>query len=137
MKKLLIIIFSLMCTSVMAAWTQLENRYEAGFVAYADKDKIRNIGLNKVTMPHLLDFQNKEKNSSELTYQSIKEIVEYDCDEEHYRVHATAMYTDSMGIGKIVTTSGYSQEWQPIESDTLEAALWETACNKPRVTKHD
>lgn len=137
MKKLTILVLSLMSANVMAAWTQLEDSHEAGIVAYADKGKIRNIGLNKVTMPLLLDFQNKEKTSSGLTYQSIKQVVEYDCDEEHYRVHATAIYKDAMGSGKIVSTLGYSQQWQPIEANTLEAVLWGTACNKPRVMKHD
>lgn len=137
MKKLTILVLSLMSTNVIAAWTQLENSHESGIVAYADKGKIRNIGLNKVIMPLLLDFQNKEKTSSGLKYQSIKQVVEYDCEEEHYRVHATATYPDTMGRGKIVTSSGYSKQWQPIESNTLEAALWATACNKQRIMKHD
>ncbi|MDZ4140792.1 MAG: hypothetical protein U1C48_02175 [Methylotenera sp.] len=97
MKKLTILVLSLMSASVMAASTQLEDSHEAGIVAYADKGKIRTVGLNKVTMPHVLDFQNKEKTSSSLIYQSIKEVVEYNCDEEHYRVHATAMFAGSMG----------------------------------------
>ncbi len=137
MKKITILVLSLMCTDVMAAWTQLENSHESGIVAYADKSKIRNIGLNKVTMPLLLDLQNREKTSTGLIFQSIKQFVEYDCEEEHYRVHATATYTGTMGHGKIVTSSGYSQQWQPIESNTLEATLWQTACNKQRVMKHD
>lgn len=137
MKKLTILVLSLMCTNVMAAWTQLEDSHESGIIAYADIGKIRNIGLNKVMMPHLLDFQNKETTSSGQIYQSIKQVVEYDCEEEHYRVHATATYTGTMGHGKIVTSSGYSQQWQPIESNTLEATLWQTACNKLRVMKHD
>lgn len=137
MKKLTIIILSLLSTNVMAAWTQLEDSHEAGIVAYANKDKIRTVGFNKVTMPHLLDFKNKEKTSAGLAYQSIKQVLEYDCDEEHYRVHATAIYTDLMGKGRIVTSTGYDQQWQPIESNTLEAELWQTACNKQRVMKHD
>ena len=137
MKKITILVLLLMCTNVMAAWTQLEDSHESGIVAYADKGKIRNMGLNKVTMPLLLDFQNKERTSSGSLYQSIKELVEYDCYEEHYRVHATLVYTDVMGNGKVVSTSGFSKQWQPIESNTLEAALWETACNKQRVMKHD
>jgi hypothetical protein len=46
----------------MAAWTQLEDSHEVGITAYANKGKIRSVGLNKVTMSHLLDFKNKQKN---------------------------------------------------------------------------
>ncbi|MGB2833720.1 MAG: surface-adhesin E family protein [Methylotenera sp.] len=137
MKKLTILILSLMCSNVMAAWTQLEDSHEVGITAYANKGKIRSVGLNKVTMSHLLDFKNKQKTSSGLTYQSIKQVVEYDCDEEHFRSHATAIFAGPMGSGKVVTSIGYSKQWQPIESNTLEATLWEAACNKQRVTKHD
>lgn len=119
----MIIMLSLLCTDVMAAWTKLESTHDAGVAVYADIGKIRNKGTNKVKMRHLLNFQNKEITSSGHAYQSRKELVEYDCDNEHYRVLASSQHTGIMGSGKVVSFSSYIKQWQPVETNTLEEIL--------------
>lgn len=137
MKKLMIIMLSLLCTDAMAAWTKLDGTHDAGIAVYADIGKIRNKGMIKVKMRHLLNFQNQEINSSGHIYQSRKELVEYDCDKEHYRVLASSEHTSIMGTGKVVGFSSHIKQWQPVESNTLEETLWKVACDKPSITQHD
>ncbi|MGB7816855.1 MAG: surface-adhesin E family protein [Methylotenera sp.] len=138
MKKLTIIILSLVCTNVMAAWTKLESTHDARVTVYADIGKIRNRGMmSKVKMRHLLNFQNKEITSSGRAYQSRKELVEYDCDKEHYRVLASSQHTGIMGSGKVVSFTSYTKQWQPVETNTLEEKLWKVACDKQSITQHD
>jgi len=137
MKKLMLIMLSLLCTDVMAAWTELEGTPDAGVTVYADIGKIRNKGMSRVKMRHLLNFQNKEITGSGKTYLSRKELVEYNCDEEHYRVLAFSLHTGSMGSGKVVSFSSDTKQWQPVESITLEETLWKVACDKQNITQHD
>lgn len=137
MKKLAIVILLLMCTSVMAAWSKLEVTQIAGATVYADVGKIRNKGMSKVKMRHLISFQHKDKTSSGHAYQSVKALVEYNCDEEHYRVLASSMHTGIMGTGEIVSFVSDAKLWEPVESNTLEEVLWKVACDKPHITQHD
>ncbi len=137
MKRITILILSLMCTNVMAAWTKLESTLDARAAVYADIGKIRNKGMSKVKMRHLINYHNKEKTSSGRVYQSRKELVEYDCDNEHYRILAASQYAGVMGSGKVVGFTSYSKQWQPVEYDTLEEMLWKVACDKQSISQHD
>ncbi|MGZ8984616.1 MAG: surface-adhesin E family protein [Methylotenera sp.] len=137
MKKITIIILSLMCTNVMAAWTKLETTHDARVTVYADIGKIRNKGTNRVKMRHLINFQNKDITSSGHAYQSVKALVEYNCEEEHYRVLASSMHTGTMGTGEVVNFISDAKHWEPVEYNTLEEMLWKVACDKQSITKHD
>lgn len=127
----------LMCTDVMAAWTKLEDAHVDGITVYADVGKIRNKGKEKVKMQHIINFQNKETAASGHQYQSRKELVEYDCVEEHYRVLASSLYKDRMGHGKIVSFNSDARQWEPVEFNTLEETLWKIACDAPKISQHD
>lgn len=86
-----------MCTNVMAEWTKLANTLDAKAVVYADTGKIRNEGMSKVKMRHLIDYCNKEMTSSGRVYQSRTELIEYDWVNEHYRILAASQYAWSYG----------------------------------------
>lgn len=137
MKIIAILILSLMCTNVMAAWTKLENTRDATASVYADIGNIRNKGMSKVKMRHLISFHNKEMTNSGREYQSRKALVEYDCENEHYKVLASSQLSGSMGSGKVVDFTSLSKQWQPVEYDTLEEVLWKVACDKQSISKHD
>ena len=137
MKKLTIIMLLFMCTNVMAAWSKLEDTHAAGVTVYADIGKIRNKGMPKVKMRHLINFQNKDITNSGHAYLSVKALVEYNCDEEHYRVLASSMHTGPMGTGEVVSFISDAKHWEPVESNTLEETLWKVACDKPSITRHD
>ncbi|MDD2932596.1 MAG: hypothetical protein PHO76_01790 [Methylotenera sp.] len=137
MKKITIIMLLLMSTNVMAAWTKLESEHTPAVTVYVDIGKIRHVGVNNVRMQHLMNFKNEVKNSSGRAYLSSKELVEYNCNEEHYRVIASSLYVRRMGQGKVVSFSSDVKQWQPVEFNTLEESLWKAACGKPSISQHD
>lgn len=137
MKKLTVIFLSLVCSNVMAAWTKLEDTHAVGITVYADTGKIRHKGADKVRMRHLVNFQNKVITSTGHAYLSRKELVEYNCEEEHYRVISSSLHSGSMGSGKVVGFSSDAKQWEPVEFNTLEETLWKVACSKPKIMQHD
>lgn len=137
MKKFAIIILLLMCTDVIAAWSKLEDAQVKGVTVYADIGKIHNKGISKVKMRHMLNFHSKDVANTGRAYQSVKAFVEYNCDEEHYRVLASSMHTGPMGTGKVVRFVSDAKYWEPVESNTLEETLWKLACDKRSITRHD
>ncbi len=124
-------------TSAFAAWSELPVTNATGATVFTDPGKIRSKGMPKVKMQHLINFHQVETNASGHEYKSSKELVEYDCEEEHYRVLAASQYADNMGKGKVVSFTNNARQWEPVELDTIEETLWETACAKKRITRHD
>jgi len=127
----------LISTSALAAWTELPVTNTNGATVFIDLGKIRNKGMPKVKMQHLVNFHQVETNASGHAYKSAKELMEYDCEEEHYRVLAASQYSGAMGKGKVVDFTNDARQWQPVELDTIEEKLWETACAKARISRHD
>lgn len=120
-----------------ATWTKLEDTHAVGITVYADTSKIRNKDVEKVKMRHLINFQNKVLSKTGRAYLSRKELVEYNCEEEHYRVISSSLHTGPMGSGKVVGYSSDAKQWEPVEFNTLEETLWKTACRKPKIMQHD
>jgi len=137
MKKLTMLMLLLTSTSAFAAWSELPVTNATGTTVFVDLGKIRNKGMPQVKMQHLINFHQQETNASGHTYKSSKALVEYDCEEEHYRVLAESQYSSAMGKGKVVSFTNDARQWEPVELDTIEETLWETACAKERITRHD
>lgn len=137
MKKLTIITLLLVCTNAMAELSEIAGTHTAGVTIYVDLGKIRNKGAEKVKMRHVIDYQNTEFDSDGHAYLSRKELVEYNCEEEHYRVLASSMHTGHMGKGKATGFTSDARQWQPVESETPEETLWKVACDKKEISQHD
>lgn len=137
MEKLTIIMLLLLCTNAKAEWSKIEDTNTLGATIYADLGKIKNKGMSKVRMQHLINFHQKETDTFGRAYLSRKELVEYNCDEEHYRVLAFSLYTSNMGKGRVLNFSSDTKQWYPVELNTLEEALWKAACSKKHITQHD
>jgi len=137
MRKVTMIILLLATSNAMAGWTKLEDPNAIGFTLYANHGFLSHKGASKVKMQHLINLDTQGRTSNGQTYLSRKELVEYDCDEEHYRVLAYSLFTGAMGRGKIVGFSTFVELWQPVEFNTLEETLWKVACDKPGIMQHD
>jgi len=137
MKKLTMLMLLLTSTNALAAWSELPVANASGASVYIDPGKLRGKGMPKVKMQHLTNFHQQETNAAGHAYRSAKELVEYDCEEEHYRVLADSQYSGAMGKGKVVSFTNNARQWQPVELDTIQETLWETACAKKRITRHD
>ena len=132
-----VLILLFICNNALAELSKIESTHAAGVSIYVDLNKIRHRGAEKVKMRHVIDYQNEETDHHGHKYLSRKELVEYNCVEEHFRGLASSMHTAHMGKGKTTGFISDARQWQPVESGTPEESLWKVACNKKSITQHD
>ena len=129
MKKLLFtFILAFMNTSAMAEWTTVEWSHEdGGLTLYVDYTAIRKEG-NKVKMLSLADFEVIEKGKIDLFSSRTKD--EFDCEEKKMRQLFYALYSGSMGSGKMEHSNSEHLKWMPVNPGSMGEALWKIACGK-------
>ena len=137
MKKITMLMLLLMCSNALAELSKIEGTHATGVTIYVDLGKIHHRGAEKVKMRHVIDYQNEETDSHGHKYLSRKELVEYHCAEEHFRVLASSMHTAHMGKGKVTGFVSDARQWQPVESNTPEETLWKMACDQKSLSQHD
>ena len=137
MKKITMLMLLFICSDAMAELSKIEGTHAPGVSIYVDLSKIRHRGAEKVKMRHVIDYQNEETDSHGHKYLSRKELVEYHCEEEHFRVLASSMHTAHMAKGKVTDFISDARQWQPVESGTPEETLWKVACDKKSLSQHD
>ena len=117
-------------TSVMAEWTALEWSHEdGGLTLFVDYTTIRKEG-DKVKMLSLVDFKVIEKD--EIDLYSSRAQNEYDCKEKQIRQLFYALYSDSMGKGKMEHANSEHLNWLPVQPESMEEAMWKVACSKKK-----
>lgn len=129
-KLLLILMLIFMSTSVMAEWTALKWSHEdGGLTLYVDYTTVRKKD-NIVKMLSLVDFEVTEKGEIDLF--SSRAQNEYDCKEKKIRQLFYALYSDSMGKGKMEHANSEHLNWLPVQPGSMEEAMWKVACDKKK-----
>ena len=117
-----------MSTNVMAEWTPLKWSHEdGGLTLYVDYTTIRKKD-NIVKMLSLVDFEVTEKGEIDLF--SSRAQNEYNCKEKKIRQLFYALYSDSMGKGKMEHSNSEHLKWLPVRSGSMEEAMWKVACGQ-------
>ena len=117
-----------MSTNVMAEWTALKWTHEdGGLTLYVDYTTVRKKD-NIVKMLSLVDFEVTEKGEVDLF--SSRAQNEYDCKEKKIRQLFYALYSDSMGKGKMEHSNSEHLKWLPVRPGSMEEAMWKVACDK-------
>ena len=115
---------------VHAGWVAVETRYQtpSSQTVYFDPDTIRQEG-NLATLWQLADIKWLD-GAPTPRFLSAKTHKQFDCARLRYRVLEIVEYSRQMASGK--SRSGYIENgnWQPVESQTVNHALWEAACRK-------
>ncbi|UVT16649.1 MAG: hypothetical protein H8K04_03555 [Nitrospira sp.] len=113
---------------VFAGWVAVEKQSQpAGLeTVYFDPETIRRNG-SRATLWQLTDIQWNDTTR----FLSSKTHKEFDCAQSLVRVLQIVEFSRQMGTGK--SASGYIENgrWQPIETQSLNHALWQIACKKP------
>jgi hypothetical protein len=113
-----------------AGWVAVEKRYQppSTQTVYFDPDTIRQEG-NRATLWQLADIKWIDGTPTP-RFLSAKTHKQFDCARLRFRVLEIVEYSRQMASGK--SRSGYIENgnWQPVESRTVDHALWETACKK-------
>ena len=117
-----------MSTNVMAEWTALKWTHEdGGLTLYVDYTTVRKKD-NIVKMLSLVDFEVTEKGEVDLF--SSRAQNEYDCKEKKIRQLFYALYSDSMGKGKMEHSNSEHLKWLPVRPGSMEEAMWKVACGQ-------
>ena len=121
---------TLMSPNVMAEWTALKWSHEdGGLTLFVDYTTIRKEG-DIVKMLSLVDFKIIEKDEVDLY--SSRAQNEYNCKEKKIRQLFYALYSDSMGKGKMEHANSEHLNWLPVQSESMEEAMWKVACGKKK-----
>jgi hypothetical protein len=96
------------------------------FNSYVDFATIRKKG-NKVKMWNLIDFKTAQT-VTEFRHLSQKTQTEYDCQEEQLRTVAFSWFSGNMGRGKAVYANSDTQQWSPVEPESINEKLFKIAC---------
>ena len=117
-----------MSTNVMAEWTALKWSHEdGGLTLYVDYTTVRKKG-SIVKMLSLVDFEVTDKGEVDLF--SSRAQNEYDCKEKKIRQLFYALYSDSMGKGKMEHSNSEHLKWLPVRPGSMEEAMWKVACGQ-------
>ena len=131
MKKLLIILMlALASASAMAEWTPVAWNDEIGLTVYADFATIRKAG-NKVKMWAMYDYKTAQEIGL-YKYLSTKDLWEFHCQEEEFRVLYAIYFSGNMGNGDSVARGGEPTKFIPILPGTCVEFYWKIACKQKK-----
>lgn len=130
MKQLLLIALLLRPALTFAEWVVVKRDYFSPGLqtVYVDSTSIQRYG-SLVTISQLIDYKWMQGNYvGTPRFLSTTARKQFDCTGRRVRSLSFTEYYGHMATG--VATSAYvaNDQWQPIESQTLNHALWEIAC---------
>ena len=116
---------------VMAAWVDVGGTETV--TAYVDTATIQANG-NVVKMWDLLDYKKAQEVPTGQTFRSVRAQTEYSCTNKNSRPLAASAHTDKMARGGTVHAVNEPGNWRPVAPGSLDEAMWNIACGKPRVS---
>ena len=130
---LLITLLALDTTLVFAEWVVVERDYFSPGLqtVYMDPTSLQRDG-NLVTISQLIDYKWMQGNYvGTPRFLSTTARKQFDCASSRVRSLSFTEYYGHMATG--VATSAYvaNDQWQLVESQTLNHALWEISCGQP------
>lgn len=137
-RLLLTLMLALVSASAMAKggsasqeWTWIGSGREHAVEYYLDFQSFDKHG-QYVTVWELMDFEMpQEFKGADWKYLSSKLQVEFDCNERQSRYLSVYYYAGTMGSNNMVYSANFpSAPWEPIPSNSVEKALWNSACVK-------
>jgi hypothetical protein len=128
----LITLLFLTSVPAYAGWAVVEKDYLLPGLqtVYIDPDNISREG-NLVTMWQLIDYKWMQGNPRGPTrFLSTKTQKQFDCADQRVRLLAFTEFSRRMGVG--IPRNGHvdTDNWLPVEAESMSRALWEIACGK-------
>ena len=115
------------CSSAFAGWIKL-NQNEAMDIAYfIDLENIRG-SSERLRMWTLTDYRNIQA-AKKIKYQSIKSLVEINCQSKNMRILAYSLYEKSMAKGKVVFSKGRPFKWEQVMPSTVNGLFLNVGCS--------
>lgn len=127
---LLVALSALVPSPVSASWVAVDKRYQTPSTqtVYFDPDTIHQDG-HLATLWQLVDVKWAD-GAPTPRFLSAKTHKQFDCARPRFRVLEIVQFSRQMATGK--SWNGYIENgnWQPVEPQTVDHALWEAACRK-------
>lgn len=130
-ETLLALILFFVSASASAEWTRA-NIEVKGLRIYVDFSTIYHTDIGTVKMWDLTDYE-KEVDSRETRYSSVKTLREYDCKGKRYRDSTWSWHTKNMGEGIVVFSylnNGTPRDWTVLDPGDIDYYLMGIACQK-------
>jgi len=128
MKTLLFCFFNFFCVLAHADWIKLNQNEAMDTEYFIDLKNIRE-SKEKVRIWTLTDYTNIQV-TKKINYQSIKSLVEINCQEKNMRILAYSLYEKSMAKGKVVFSKGRPFDWEAVKPSTVNGLFLNVGCSK-------
>jgi len=124
-------LMALVSNGAAAAWVDVGATESV--TAYVDTATIQKSG-SVVTMWDLLDYKKAQEIPTGKSFRSVRAQTEYSCSNKNSRPLAASAHTDKMARGGTIHAVNQPGNWRPVAPGSLDEAMWNIACGKPRVS---
>ena len=131
MKILLFSLLSFFCISDHADWIKLNQNKAMDTAYFIDLKNIRG-NKDKVRIWTLTDYINTQV-TKKVNYQSIKSLVEINCQSKNMRILAYSLYEQRMAKGKVVFSKGRPFEWEAVKPSTVNGLFLNMGCSQIKI----
>ena len=131
MKILLFSLLSFFCILAHADWIKLNQNQAMDTAYFIDLKNIRG-NKDKVRIWTLTDYTNIQV-TKKINYQSIKSLVEINCQSKNMRILAYSLYELRMAKGKVVFSKGRPFEWEAVKPSTVNGLFLNMGCSQIKV----
>ena len=131
MKILLFSLLSFFCILAHADWIKLNQNQAMDTAYFIDLKNIRG-NKDKVRIWTLTDYINTQV-TKKVNYQSIKSLVEINCQSKNMRILAYSLYEQRMAKGKVVFSKGRPFEWEAVKPSTVNGLFLNMGCSQIKI----
>ena len=126
-RRILMLGLLLSCTFAHAEWAMVGRNEDLRL--FVDRDALQRDG-DVATISQLVDYTHAQWAGS-MVVMSVRQLVEYDCQNRRTRTVAGAAYSEQMGNGRQVTAQRMPDaEWVPVPAEGTPNQLWRIACGR-------
>ncbi len=131
MKTYIYFLLFFFCSSASADWIKLNQNKAMDTAYFIDLENIRG-EFEKLRIWTLTDYSNIQV-VKKINYQSVKSLIEINCQSKKMRILAYSLYEKSMAKGNIVFSKGRPFEWEEVKPSTVNGLFLNVGCSKVNI----
>ena len=131
MKTYIYFLLFFFCSSASADWIKLNQNKAMDTAYFIDLENIRG-EFEKLRIWTLTDYSNIQV-VKKINYQSVKSLIEINCQSKKMRILAYSLYDKSMAKGNIVFSKGRPFEWEEVKPSTVNGLFLNVGCSKVNI----
>ena len=128
MKTFIYFLFFFFCSSASAGWIKLNQNQAMDTAYFIDLENIRG-GFEKLRIWTLTDYSNIQV-VKKINYQSVKSLVEINCQSKKMRILAYSLHKSPNASGNAIFNKNVALEWSKIKPNSINEAYQAIACQE-------